>query len=104
MILQAHDWSIRMIASNPAMHPATRPLHFPGNLTLLPALQMQCNGSLAKLDLRLHRYTSSVSPEGVTYVLAVLFVRPVTDLLTLLLLQISCQSTARVTRWWTGRG
>jgi hypothetical protein len=33
-------------------------LHLPGDLTCLPALQVQGNRLLAKLDLGLHDYTS----------------------------------------------
>src|SRR6266487_5259313 len=65
MILQARRWRLRFIASNPPMKPATRPLQLPDDLTLLPTLQIQSNGSLAKRNLSLHGYTSWFSHQKV---------------------------------------
>src|SRR5215207_2968483 len=58
MILQALPWFIGAITIDPPLYPRTGSLHFPGNFTSLPALQIQCNGLRAQLDLSFHRYTS----------------------------------------------
>jgi len=58
MILQTLRWRLWFVATDPAMHPATRSLDLPGDLTFVPALQVQGNGLLTNFELGLHPYTS----------------------------------------------
>ncbi len=71
-IVQAQCGNLRTIAIDPPINPGAGSLELPRDLALLPALQMQCNGSS-------WRHLLVPVPEGVTYVVAVFGVRTVTD-------------------------
>src|SRR5215207_190668 len=65
VILQAPGGSLHTVSFDPPIYPGTRTLQGSGNLTFLPALQMQGNGSFAQLDFTFHRSTSWFSLQKV---------------------------------------
>jgi hypothetical protein len=73
MILQTLRWRLWFISTNPTLDPATRALNFPGDLTFVPALQMQGNGLFAKRNLALHRSTSWLPYQKVYHMLLQFF-------------------------------